>query len=420
MALFGESAWAIRLPALLFGTATIPLVYLLGREVLEERDAWASAAFLTVFYPHVWFSQSARGYTMLAFFSTLATLLLVRHLRRPREAVADGPWGGLSVGYAVAVGLGAFTHLTMVFLAVGQAAVCAFLALRGRWERARVLGLAWTFVLAAACTLLLYGPMLGPFVEVWRTDRSELVGISTPLWALLEAVRVIRRGLGAGTLAGAALAAAVFGVGALAYARRAPRALALFLVPGVVTVVGAAVSRGTMYPRFFFFMVAFLVLILIRGALLVGDEIGRRVAGGRPLAAAPGPAIVGLMIVASLFGLGYNYRYPKQDYEGAIAFVEARAEGADTIVATGEGAWPLRTFYGRDYPVVETRAELDRHRTPAGRTWMVFTFPLYVEAEEPEVMDAIDAECGDRAVFPGTIGGGDLIVCSFPPLDANG
>ncbi len=409
---FGDAAWAVRLPALLAGAATIPLAYALGREVAGTREAWLSAGLLAVFYPHVWFSQNARGYTLLAFWSTLATLLLVRHLRRDAARVP--------LGYAAVLALGVYTHLTMVFLAVGHALVCAALAWRRRWEGGRIRALALGFALGATLTLVLYGPMLGQVVDFFLHRPSQLVGVSTPLWALGEALAVLRRGLGAGTLVGVLVAAGLFSIGVASYARRTPGVAALFLMPAVVTVIGAALARGTMYPRFFFFMVVFLLLVLVRGTVVAGDWLGRRLVPGRPAADRIGPALVGLMLAASLLGLTHNYRYPKQDYEGAIAFVESRAAQSDAIVTTGDGAWPLRGFYGRDYPLIETVADLERARAVGGRVWMVFTFPLYIEAAAPEMMEVIDEGCGERTVFPGTIGGGDVIVCSFPPLSSDG
>ena len=414
LVLFGDSAWAIRLPALLFGAATIPLAYVLGREVMGERDAWLTAGLLTVFTPHVWFSQNARGYSMLAFWSTLATLYLVRYLRSQEKR--RPAWG-----YAVVAALGVFTHLTMTFLVVGHATVCFVEAFRAKWKWPRIAATGLTFALAAGFTLILYAPMLTQVLDFFLNRPSGFVGVSTPLWALFESIRVIQQGLGAGTLVGVLGAAALFGLGVLSYARRAPLVLALFLVPGMVTVIGAAIARGTMYPRFFFFMVVFLVLILIRGTLVFGDWLGDRMMSRRPISRSLGPAIVGLMMVASVAGLvGYTYRYPKQDYKGAIAFVESRAGEADTIGTTGAGAWPLLEFHERPYQHIETVADLERSRSSGGRMWMVFTFPRYIENEAPEIMTAIDDECVHEAVFPGTIGGGDLIVCSFPPISSDG
>ena len=413
LVLFGYSAWAIRLPALLFGSATVPLAYLLGREVMGERDGWSTAGLLTVLTPHVWFSQNARGYSMLAFWSTLATLYLIRFLRRP----VRGPvWG-----YAVVASLGVYTHLTMVFLSAGHAAVCLVEALRARWTRRRMVMTGLTFALAAAFTLILYGPMLIQVLDFFLNRPSKFVGVSTPSWALVEAIHAIRRGLGGGTLVGAVAVAVVFGLGTVSYARRAPLILALFVTPGIVTVVGAALARGTMYPRFFFFMVVFFALILIRGALVLGDWLGAMIASGRPPGRTVGPAIVGLMLAASITGLVSNtYRYPKQDYEGAITFVETHSSSEDTIVTTGAAALPLVDFFRRPYEIIKTSADLDHVRLEGRRVWLLYTFPRYIANETPDVMTAIEEECVTQAVFPGTVGGGDLVVCSFSHRVTNG
>lgn len=85
VALVGEEPWALRLPAALFGVATIPLLYGLGRLVTSRVESGAAALILTVSYHHIWFSQNARGYTAVLFLVLLSTYALLRWLdeRRP-------------------------------------------------------------------------------------------------------------------------------------------------------------------------------------------------------------------------------------------------------------------------------------------------------------------------------------------------
>ena len=113
---FGEHAWSLRLPALVFGVASIPILYLLGVSVTTRIEALLSAALLAVSYHHVWFSQNARGYTALAFWAILSTFFLLRGIQSGRR----GPY----VAYAVAASLGVYTHLTMVFLVVSHLFIC--------------------------------------------------------------------------------------------------------------------------------------------------------------------------------------------------------------------------------------------------------------------------------------------------------
>src|SRR5262245_17915333 len=41
VAIFGESSWALRLPACLFGGASVVMVYLLGVRLMTDVEAWA-------------------------------------------------------------------------------------------------------------------------------------------------------------------------------------------------------------------------------------------------------------------------------------------------------------------------------------------------------------------------------------------
>ena len=115
--LFGEHPWSIRLPAMLFGVASIPMLYLFGAAVTSRREALLATAILTVSYHHIWFSQNARGYTALLFWVLLATFLLLRLLSTENRA--------LVVAYGVVAALGSYTHLTMVFVVIGHALICA-------------------------------------------------------------------------------------------------------------------------------------------------------------------------------------------------------------------------------------------------------------------------------------------------------
>src|SRR5438034_884751 len=73
IAALGDQAWSLRLPATLFGVVTIPALYFLAREFAGRTEALFGCLLLTVSYHHVWFSQNARGYTLLAFLAVLST-----------------------------------------------------------------------------------------------------------------------------------------------------------------------------------------------------------------------------------------------------------------------------------------------------------------------------------------------------------
>lgn len=81
---FGEQEWAVRMPAVLIGTLTIPVLYLLTRTIAGRWISLGVALLLSVSYQHIFFSQNARGYSAHLFFTLLATLFLLRGIKRDK------------------------------------------------------------------------------------------------------------------------------------------------------------------------------------------------------------------------------------------------------------------------------------------------------------------------------------------------
>ena len=63
--LFGVREAGLRSLSALFGTATVPLAYLVGRELIGRRAGLAVAAIVAVEPMLVWYSQDARAYALL-------------------------------------------------------------------------------------------------------------------------------------------------------------------------------------------------------------------------------------------------------------------------------------------------------------------------------------------------------------------
>lgn len=412
--LFGESAWSVRLPSILFGTATIPMLYLLGRQVTTRREALFAAALLTVSYHHVWFSQNARGYVLLAWCTVAATWLLLRLLDERRWPIA--------AAYALVVGVGAYTHLTMVFIAAGQlpAAIIHVLRTSPPAERRRTAGAVMVaFGLAAVATLAFYAPSLAQLIDHFMSRPSQLVGVSTPGWALLETVRGMAAGFSAGSIllgsAVAGLGAVVVAVGLVSYARRRPTAFALFLLPGVAILGGALLARGTMYPRFFFALAGFGVLVAVRGVFVAGTWIGRHRPGDPALGERLGSAVLGFLILVSAWSLTLIYRHPKQDFLGAMAYLESHRKPGDAVAVTGVTDFAYREYLGRDWTAVSDSSALNALRH--GRVvWVAWGLPRYLARTAPDVLALLEQACPEPVVFRGTVGGGDIRVCALEPM----
>src|SRR6478672_870461 len=81
---FGTGEVGLRSLSALLGTATIPLVYVLGRRV-AGRVAGLAAAALCAFNPLlIWYSQEARSYALMVFLIGLSLLAFIAVLEQPR------------------------------------------------------------------------------------------------------------------------------------------------------------------------------------------------------------------------------------------------------------------------------------------------------------------------------------------------
>jgi len=106
---FGTGAIALRLPSALFGVASVPVAWAIGRELTERRaTAIASGAFVAVNPLFVWYSQEARAYALFVLMAALAMLCFLRALREPT--------GRRLAAFAVSASLALLSHYFAAFL----------------------------------------------------------------------------------------------------------------------------------------------------------------------------------------------------------------------------------------------------------------------------------------------------------------
>jgi mannosyltransferase len=111
--LFGVREAGLRSLSALAGAATVPVVYLIGRELASSRAALVAAALTATSPLLVWYSEEARAYAALAFLAALSLLVLLRALRSPRA-------GWLAAWAAIAI-VALATHYLAVLALVPEA-----------------------------------------------------------------------------------------------------------------------------------------------------------------------------------------------------------------------------------------------------------------------------------------------------------
>ncbi|MBQ8703424.1 MAG: glycosyltransferase family 39 protein [Bacteroidales bacterium] len=169
--LFGTSAIAIRLPFVLMGIATLPLVYAIGRRWYGEWSALLPLAVMAVSQYTVYYSVLARPYCAGLFFVLCALYVLTLMVREDRFSL---PRIAL---FAVFEACCAYTHYFCSLTALLMA--CGALFFVGRRHMLRYL---------AACigAVLLFAPHLG--ITLYQLFEYKGVGgwlgAPTPVFAL--------------------------------------------------------------------------------------------------------------------------------------------------------------------------------------------------------------------------------------------
>jgi 4-amino-4-deoxy-L-arabinose transferase-like glycosyltransferase len=90
IALLGDTPYYVRLLSALFGTATIPIIYLIGKRLSGAGVGLAAAVFLALSPFNIYFAQETRMYTLLTFNAAVAIYALVRLLTDSRSVLPIG------------------------------------------------------------------------------------------------------------------------------------------------------------------------------------------------------------------------------------------------------------------------------------------------------------------------------------------
>ncbi|MEA2305004.1 MAG: mannosyltransferase [Solirubrobacteraceae bacterium] len=325
----GPSTEWVRAPSILFGTALVPLVYLLGQRTVG-RVAGVVAAVIVALSPFaVFYGTEARAYGALAFLAGLSTLCLLNALESDRR----GWWAA----YGLAVVAVLYTHYMGVFV-LGAQAVWAFAAHRERFR---------SLLVVHALVLLAFLPWLPSFLLQESHSAGEAGRIALlrpPTWSYFGRIN-------AGLLFGhpflrlpdlpgripVAAALLVVAVGAAAAVGRAARAgvtglrwtspILLVVLLALATPVG--VRLVSLHPDRSFMLVRNLSASLPAFALLAAWLV---VGLPRRL------AVVGVAVVLAVVLIGtvkmFNPDNRRSNYRAAAEFIETHARPGDPVIQT--------------------------------------------------------------------------------------
>lgn len=417
---FGEHDWTIRLPAVVFGIATVPALYWLARPIMQAWQALGVAFLTAVSYHHVWFSQNARGYSGYLLFCVLATGALWRLLESPRRL-----WIAM---YATCAVLGLTSLIITAFVIIAHV-MLSFAWVMVRHRRAepvapaiRRLGLA--FGISAVVSLIIYGPTA---IELLRVVGTAYVREGTGFHPIsAEFLRETMRGLGAGfgslALVGAVPFLLLVAIGTIGLLRRGWLIVLSFVLPLGMMAVLVVVAGWLTSPRFFILVVPLAFLVAVESLDLVARFLSRVVgdAGKRSrVHGALAAAAVVVCAVALAFGLPRYYAVPKQSFRAAIAAFNARSGPGDALVAVyqadrGFDLYTRRLGLSAQDRFYSTRtvAGFDSlgARLAGRRVMVVTTLERAFKVESPELWHRVEDGWSPVLRLPATVGDGEITL----------
>jgi Dolichyl-phosphate-mannose-protein mannosyltransferase len=266
----GDPTVWIRLPSIVLGAATIPVVYLIGRETVGRAAGLIASAVIALSPFSFFYGVEARPYATMAFFVAVSTLALLRAVATGRRA-----WW---VVYVIASAAAAYSHYTSIFV----------LAAQGVWSLWACRGHVRAPLISGAVAALLYVPWLpqlrGKALAVIGglhplTVHNVLTDVMRPIAADPNApLSAIPTGPGLGLIVACALVGGIFltrsalrAPGA-SRAHAQPRHLPLLIALAAVTPIGlllySLAATDLWLPRGLYASVPAAALVL--GALLQG------------------------------------------------------------------------------------------------------------------------------------------------------
>lgn len=360
--IFGESEFTVRLPSVLLGAASVPMLFFLARRWAGERAALFASVLLMLSPLAIWYSREARMYALLGF-SYVACLLTFDALLERWTA-----WRALA--FILAHVLAYLTHYFALLVPVVE---LAYLAIRLRSHPGVLI--RWICLQALAAIPLL------AWAVILATRPGQYFGIgwipvSRPLDLLLTAMNFT---FGSTTPQPAWQWVALAGCGLVTllgfrYAWDSERGKAMTALwaglPIVITFL-ASLRRPVYMDRFLVGSLPALLLLMAVGLVSLR--------GWRATATA---TLFAGLFAWSAFHFIYQPGQAKEQWREAAAYLEQAGPGETVVPRIAQILVPLSYYYSGTASV--TPMEFNRQVTPLDRliddksgAWLVYWSPAF-------------------------------------------
>jgi mannosyltransferase len=370
----GIGEFVVRYASVLWGTLSVPLIYVLGARLGSRWVGVLSAALLAVSPYHVWYSQEARMYAPWVFIALLSSYLFLRLLTSTDRRI--------TLAFAATSVAGLYLFYLFPFILLAQ---LIFLILKLRRYRAATRH----WMLANSFAGILFLPWLTAIMTTGGFARAAIGWIQPAQWydpvlsMYTLAVGTTNNPWDAFNWLTPLLFMGLAGYGIWRFRRGPERNLVNYLVLwllvpfGLIFVMslpmGIPQKRSLYSDRYLIPELPALFILVSYGAVQLFRVRARLVLVGLALAAVP--------LLISLWGMYFDPAYVRDDWRAASAYIAADADPAhDQLAIEASLTWPY-SYYDRanltriaSIPVQDAFAkQLDEALAsrPSSRLWLL-------------------------------------------------
>lgn len=356
---FGDSDFVMRVPAALAGVVAVPVLYYVGKQLLDARVGLTAALFLALSPIHIDLSQMVHCYSLFFLFA----LLSFYYLYRAHTESSSRHW----MAYALVTGLCMNTHLFTVFMIGAQVLILMILWGHGWWQRRRSDGedganapslpRPWLHVAGVTAVILLFSmqvilgtiaPMLGEVskkVSGEGTEVNQLESGRQFVWSVATFAKIPRAMVRWESLEtrSVPIAYLLFAIGTVWLLRRrwilGVMTLVWVFAPPIPIAIFTELTTIDFGARRFIFLWPVCLLAIAVGMSKVTDALLRFVPLGRQRTVdwrRPVLQSVLPLVLAGLFSMtvvkDYFLFYERPDFKFAADLIDRRANPQDFIL----------------------------------------------------------------------------------------
>jgi hypothetical protein len=306
--------------------------------------------------------------------------------------------------------------LNYAFVLVGQFLVALFdFGNRREWKLVRLLIICG--VLVVIFTLSGYSTTLPAMVKYFTLGGASAGWQEPAAFAKVAATGMsggvpVQDSPGLLPILAAGVAGVITLAGWVSYLRSRNLVALMLVVPAAVNVITLEILNWGAYPRSFLYIMPFGILIAIRGAFVLGNWAVRRFHTSKRFAW----VLPVLLVVASAVTLSHNYRYPKINYTGSLAYVRTQAAPEDIIAVVGYLGFGYREYYAPELAFPRSAEALQALQGSGHRVWVLYSFTRDMHRMTPAIKNYLDTEFQILHKFKGTLGDGDVYLTVSPPI----